>query len=391
MFNTTLNTTERPWDGWLLLIVCALVGIGIVMIYSASGITATWLTGDSAFFLKRQLIYLAGGLLFLIFGLKVDYHWYRRTAWPIFAGTILVLAAVLFVGTDVNGARRWIRLGFFNVQPAEIAKVTLVFVLAYSMTKKNDLMKTFSVGILPHIILIGCVVGLLLKQPDFGSSAIIVILTGVMLLVAGTRMIYLIGGAIVGGLGASLLIFSADYRMKRIMAFLDPWGTQSNEGYQLTRSLISIGSGGVEGRGLGQGLGKLGFVPELHTDFIGTATLEELGFLGAIAPTGLAIYSADTSPLELRSSLRSKRYSISASLRGFCRQKVSPCHLYRLVVRRSSCACLRRASCSTFPNAPKILGQFEKLAIEPKENDSLGRKNASESYANRKKANSIDP
>ena len=96
-------------------------------------------------------------------------------------------------------------------------------------------------------------------------------------------MIYLIGGAIVGGLGASLLIFSADYRMKRIMAFLDPWGTQSNEGYQLTRSLISIGSGGVEGRGLGQGLGKLGFVPELHTDFIGTATLEELGFLGAIA------------------------------------------------------------------------------------------------------------
>ena len=203
MFNTTLNTTERPWDGWLLLIVCALVGIGIVMIYSASGITATWLTGDSAFFLKRQLIYLAGGLLFLIFGLKVDYHWYRRTAWPIFAGTILVLAAVLFVGTDVNGARRWIRLGFFNVQPAEIAKVTLVFVLAYSMTKKNDLMKTFSVGILPHIILIGCVVGLLLKQPDFGSSAIIVILTGVMLLVAGTRMIYLIGGAIVGGLGAS--------------------------------------------------------------------------------------------------------------------------------------------------------------------------------------------
>lgn len=283
MFNTTLNTTERPWDGWLLLIVCALVGIGIVMIYSASGITATWLTGDSAFFLKRQLIYLAGGLLFLIFGLKVDYHWYRRTAWPIFAGTILVLAAVLFVGTDVNGARRWIRLGFFNVQPAEIAKVTLVFVLAYSMTKKNDLMKTFSVGILPHIILIGCVVGLLLKQPDFGSSAIIVILTGVMLLVAGTRMIYLIGGAIVGGLGASLLIFSADYRMKRIMAFLDPWGTQSNEGYQLTRSLISIGSGGVEGRGLGQGLGKLGFVPELHTDFIGTATLEELGFLGAIA------------------------------------------------------------------------------------------------------------
>lgn len=283
MFNSTLNANERPWDGWLLLVVCALLGIGVVMIYSASGITATWLAGDSAFFLKRQLIYVGVGLAALIVGMKVDYRWYRRLAWPIFGVTIALLILVLIAGTEVNGARRWIRLPFGNIQPAEIAKITLVFVLAYSMTKKSDLMKTFSVGIVPHVILIGFVIALLLKQPDFGSSAIIALLTGMMLLFAGTRALFLVSGAAIGVFGAAILIFSADYRMKRVLAFLDPWGTQSNEGYQLTRSLISIGSGGLEGRGLGQGLGKLGFVPELHTDFIATATLEELGFLGAIA------------------------------------------------------------------------------------------------------------
>lgn len=283
MFNSTLNANERPWDGWLLLVVCALLGIGVVMIYSASGITATWLAGDSAFFLKRQLIYVGVGLAALIAGMKVDYRWYRRLAWPIFGVTIALLILVLIAGTEVNGARRWIRLPFGNIQPAEIAKITLVFVLAYSMTKKSDLMKTFSVGIVPHVILIGFVIALLLKQPDFGSSAIIALLTGMMLLFAGTRVLFLVSGAAIGVFGAAILIFSTDYRMKRVLAFLDPWGTQSNEGYQLTRSLISIGSGGLEGRGLGQGLGKLGFVPELHTDFIATATLEELGFLGAIA------------------------------------------------------------------------------------------------------------
>lgn len=283
MSSPMLNSTERPWDGWLLLIVCALLGIGVVMIYSASGITATWLTGDSMFYLKRQLIYMAVGLGFLIAGLKIDYRVYQRLAWPIFGGTVLLLILVLAIGTEVNGAQRWIRLGAFNIQPAEIAKITLVFVLAYSMTKKNELMKTFVIGVLPHILLIGFVVLLLLKQPDFGSSVIIVMMTGAMLAFSGMRMIYTISGLLLCGGAGFILITSADYRMKRILAFMDPWGTQGDEGYQLTRSLISIGSGGLEGRGLGQGVGKLGFVPELHTDFIGTATLEELGFAGALA------------------------------------------------------------------------------------------------------------
>lgn len=278
----TLNSIERPWDGWLLLIVCVLIGIGVVMVYSASGITAEWQTGSATYYLMRQLMYLFAGFVALAVGLKLDYRWYKRLAYPILFGTLLLLAAVLVIGTEVNGAQRWIRLMGFNIQPAEIAKVTIVFFLAYSMAKKSDMMKSFSVGVIPHLFIIILVVALLMMQPDFGSSVLITMMAGAMLFFAGTRLIYVIGGALLCVVCGGLAISLADYRMKRILAFLDPWGTQGNEGYQLTRSLISIGSGGLEGRGLGEGLGKLGFVPELHTDFIGTATLEELGFFGAI-------------------------------------------------------------------------------------------------------------
>lgn len=283
MAMTQLNTTERPWDGWLLLVVCALLGIGVVMIYSASGVTAAWTTGDSFYYLKRQLLYMGAGLVLLILGLKIDYRTYYRNAYWILGITLALLVAVLLVGTQVNGARRWIRLFGINIQPAEIAKITMVFFLSYSMAKKNAQMKTFMIGLLPHILLLVIVAGLLMMQPDFGSTVLIGLLMGAMFIFTGVKKRYLCLGVILCSAFGYIAIHSASYRMKRIMAFLDPWGTQGDEGYQLTRSLISIGSGGLDGRGLGQGLGKLGFVPELHTDFIGTATLEELGFFGAVA------------------------------------------------------------------------------------------------------------
>lgn len=275
-----LNTTERPWDGWLLVVVCALLGLGVVMIYSASGITASWNFHDSMFFLKRQLIYVVIGFGLLITGLKLDYHWYQRLVYPILLVTVLFLLLVLVAGTDVNGARRWIRLGPINIQPAEIAKITISFVLAYSMAKKQDQIKTFSIGVLPHLMIIAVIVGLLMMQPDFGSSVLITTLMGAMLFFAGTRLIYIVGGLVLCVSFGLLAIRLASYRMARVMAFLDPWGNQDSSAYQLVESLISIGSGGVPGRGLGEGLGKLGFVPELHTDFIGTAIAEELGFFG---------------------------------------------------------------------------------------------------------------
>jgi len=273
---------ERPWDGWLLVAVCGLLGIGVVMVYSASGITAAWQYDDAAFFLKRQVIYLTLGFVLLGVGLKIDYRWYYRMVYPILLASIALLLLVIFIGTNVGGATRWIRLGSFNVQPAEIAKVTMTFVLAYSMSKKQDQIKSFSVGFVPHVLLVFFVIGLLLLQPDFGTSVLLMCLMGAMLVFAGTRLSYILGGVVIGGAGAFFLITQSEYRMKRILAFLDPWSHQDTIAYQLTESLISIGSGGLPGRGLGEGLGKLGFVPELHTDFIGTAIAEELGFIGVV-------------------------------------------------------------------------------------------------------------
>lgn len=272
--------SERQWDGWLLIVVCALLGIGVVMVYSASAITATWNFGDSTFFLKRQVTYVILGFVMLIMGLKIDYRWYQRLVYPILLTTITLLLLVVFIGTTVGGATRWIRIASFNVQPAEIAKVTLVFVLAYSMAKKQDKITSFSVGFVPHVLLVFFIIGLLLLQPDFGSSVLITCLMGAMLVFAGTRLIYIISGIVIAGAGAFFLISQSEYRMKRILAFMDPWSHQDSIAYQLTESMISIGSGGLSGRGLGEGLGKLGFVPELHTDFVGTAIAEELGFIG---------------------------------------------------------------------------------------------------------------
>ena len=275
-----LNTTERPWDGWLLVIICALLGLGVVMIYSASGITAAWHFNDSMFFLKRQLIYVVIGFGLLVAALKLDYHWYQRLVYPILIGVLILLALVLVAGTEVNGSRRWIRLASFNIQPAEVAKIAMAFVLAYSMAKKQDKIKSFLIGVLPHLLVVGAVIFLLLLQPDFGSSVLITTLMGAMLFFAGTKIIYIVGGIGIAGFGGVLLITMAEYRMARVLAFRDPWGHQDSSGYQLVESLISIGSGGLPGRGLGEGLGKLGFVPEMHTDFIGTAIAEELGFFG---------------------------------------------------------------------------------------------------------------
>ncbi|MBQ8035844.1 MAG: putative lipid II flippase FtsW, partial [Proteobacteria bacterium] len=245
-------------------------------------ITASWNLGDSTFFLFRQLIYVAFGIAALVFGLKLDYRWFQRLAYPILIGTIGLLLLVLIAGTEVNGSKRWIRLASFNIQPAEIAKISIAFVLAYSMAKKHDKIKTFMIGVLPHLLLIGVIIGLLMLQPDFGSSVLITTLMGAMLFFAGTRLIYIITGVAICIVGGGFAITLADYRMQRVLAFLNPWENQDSSAYQLVESLISIGSGGLEGRGLGEGLGKLGFVPELHTDFIGTAIAEELGFAGVL-------------------------------------------------------------------------------------------------------------
>lgn len=275
---------EQPWDWALLAIVLSLVGFGVVMLYSASAVMAAQKLGDHLYLVKSQLTKVMLGLVMMFVALRVDYRWYKRFIYPILGVTLVMLVLVLIpgIGAVQNGARRWFSIAGMSFQPAEVVKIVVVMYLAYSVSKKGDKMGRFSVGFVPHLMVVGTCVGFLMMQPDFGSSVILITMMGVMLFVSGARIAYLMIFAVLGGFGAFFAITRSAYRMKRIMAFLDPWSYRTDIGYQISESLIAIGSGGVGGRGLGNGAGKLGYVPELWNDFIGTIVAEELGLMGII-------------------------------------------------------------------------------------------------------------
>ncbi len=283
-----LEVRERPWDGWLLLIILTFIVIGVIMIYSASAITSYWdpYQLDEFFYLKRQLFSLGIGLVAMILGMKIDYRVWRERIYWILGLVVLLLGAVLVIGSTIKGAQRWIRIPGvgFNLQPAEVAKILVSFVMAYFMAKqvKEGRIQKFAYGIVPPVILLGICGLLLLMQPDFGSTVLLASMTGAMLVFAGTNLILMGFGVVLLGSVATLLIATSAYRMERVTAFLDPWSHQQDSGYQLIESISSIVHGGVNGQGLGEGLSKLGFVPELHTDFIGVIIAEEFGFWGIL-------------------------------------------------------------------------------------------------------------
>jgi cell division protein FtsW len=280
---------ERGWDMWLLLTVFVLIGFGLVMLYSASAVMASQRMAHHFHLVSNQLQKIVIGMALMVVALKVDYRWYQRLIYPIFGGTLAMLVMVLIpgIGTVQNGAQRWFSLAGFSFQPAEVAKIVAVMYLAYSVSKKGEKMTSFTVGFIPHLFMIGLMVALLMKQPDFGSSVILLSMMMIMIFVSGARTFYLGMFAGLGVLGAYIAVSSSEYRMDRIRAFLDPWSYRQGIGYQISESLIAIGSGGLEGRGLGNGTGKLGYVPELWNDFIGTIVAEELGILGVIVLVGL--------------------------------------------------------------------------------------------------------
>jgi cell division protein FtsW len=184
------------------------------------------------------------------------------------------------VGTVAGGARRWIRVAGFSFQPGELAKVAMVLYLARSLARKKEKVRSFTIGFLPHTIVAGALVLLVLLQPDFGTAVTIALLLFTLLFAAGARISWLVGSLIVAAPVAVHLVASSPYRMKRILAFLDPWAHRQDIGYQVTESLMSVGSGGLFGLGLGAGKQKLFYLPEAHTDFIVAVIGEELGLMG---------------------------------------------------------------------------------------------------------------
>jgi len=221
--------------------------------------------------------------------MRLGYRRLARLAYPLLlvAALLLVLVLIPGIGTVVGGARRWIRVLGFGLQPAEVAKLAWIVYLAYSLAKKREKVATFSVGFLPHLLVAGVLVALCMKEPDFGSSVVILFLLFVLLFAAGTRLSYLIGSILMAIPVAWTAVSSTPYRMARMMAFIDPMGHRHDSGYQVAESLMSIGSGGWTGLGLGDGRQKLFFLPEAHNDFIAAIIGEELGLLGVAAMIGL--------------------------------------------------------------------------------------------------------
>jgi cell division protein FtsW len=272
-------------DPILLGAVLGLLCLGLVMVYSASAVTALEKTGNGFYFLQRQLVAAGMGLLAMATALKLGYRRLARLAYPLLVVTVLLLVLVLVpgVGTLVGGARRWIRFPGVSIQPAEIAKFTWVVYLAYSLAKKREKVASFSIGFLPHLLLGGVLVFLCMAQPDFGSAVELLVLLFVLLFAAGTKLSYLVGSVLLALPLAYHAIAHSPYRLKRITAFLDPWAHRHDVGYQVAQSLISVGSGGFFGLGLGESRQKLFFLPEAHTDFIFSIVGEELGLFGAAA------------------------------------------------------------------------------------------------------------
>lgn len=273
-----------PADPLLMATVLALVAFGVVMVYSASAVFAAQTFHDGLHFLVRQTIYAVVGLLLVVSLARLDYHLLRPLAYPMLGGSVLLLMYIAVgFGHSAGGAARWISVGPIHVQPAETAKVAMIFWLAYSLSKKADRIRSFSVGFLPHALVAGFVMLLCLRQPDFGSAVMIALLTFVLLFTAGARTGYILGAALLFAPIAYVLVTRSEYRMRRMQAYLDPFAHRFDVGYQISESLMSFGSGGLWGVGIGDSRQKLFFLPEAHTDFISAIVGEELGFIGILA------------------------------------------------------------------------------------------------------------
>ncbi|MBI2345857.1 MAG: putative lipid II flippase FtsW [Deltaproteobacteria bacterium] len=285
------GTTRRvPFDYWLLLCTLLLVGLGVVMVYSASAVLAGERYGDPAYFLKRESCFVLLGLAGMTAAARCPYPVWRRVVYGLLALSALLLGCAYIPGirSTVGGASRWIHLGPVRFQPSELAKLTIVIFLAYSLEKKAARMKSFAVGLFPHMVIGGIMIVLILGQRDFGSAFLVASILFCMLLVGGSRLTYL-GAMVIAAL--PLLYFavaSVDYRRKRILAFLNPWSDRYGSGFQIIQSLIAFKEGGLLGRGLGEGQQKLFYLPEAHTDFIASVIGEELGLIGMLCL--LALY-----------------------------------------------------------------------------------------------------
>jgi cell division protein FtsW len=272
-------------DGSVLAVALVLALVGLVMVFSASAVVAGSRFHDSIYFLKRQLAWLVFGVMLMYAVSRLDYAVWRKLALPLLGLTALLLIIVLVpaFGSVSKGARRWIRLGVVSIQPAEIAKLVIVFYLAGYLAKKGARIVELTTGFLPPLIVMGLIAALILLQPDFGTVVVMGCVTFGLLFLSGARLAHLGGLLLLTLPAAAVLIFASAYRRQRMLTFLTPWKDPTASGFQVTQSFLAFGSGGVFGVGLGEGRQKLFFLPEAHTDFVLALVGEELGLIGTFA------------------------------------------------------------------------------------------------------------
>jgi cell division protein FtsW len=282
---------ERANDGWeapaLLAITIALLGFGIVTVYSASAVKAQSAGLADSYFVVRQATGGAVGLLLLVLAANVDYRRLRLAAWPLLLLIIGLLVLTVAPGTQsiapvINGARRWLFFGPIALQPVELAKFAVIVWTAALAVKKQDRLGSLSRGLLPFLTVWGIIVGLVFLQPNLSSAALIVLLAALVVFAAGARIGHFILLAFVALPVLWATIDGVAYRMRRLTTFLDPTHDPAGMSYQINQALIALGSGGLFGRGFGHGQQKYGFLPEPHNDFIFAMIGEEWGFLGVL-------------------------------------------------------------------------------------------------------------
>jgi cell division protein FtsW len=274
------------YDTVLLASVLALLAVGVVMVYSSSSVVALMSYGDPSYFMKRQIAWAVLGLLAMMITMRIDHERLgdKRVIGLLLVFTLVLLVAVLVpgIGRTINGARRWLRFGPLSFQPAELMKFTLVVYLSGYLSAKGDRVRDFSHGLLPGLLMACLFLGLTLVQPDLGTVVAMGLVMLAMFYAGGARLSHLTGLLLAAAPLGYAAVAGKAYRMRRIFAFLDPWADPQGAGHQIVQSFLAFGSGGVFGRGLGQGRQKLLFLPERHSDFIFAVIGEELGIIGAL-------------------------------------------------------------------------------------------------------------
>lgn len=274
------KTAPHGYDFWILVPVLFLAVSGLIIVYSASAHLADMSHTDAYFYLKRQGLFMLVGLCIMIFLKQIPPEDLTKWVIPLLGTSLILLLLVLVLGRTSKGAARWLHIGGFSFQPSELAKLALAVTMAYSMAKKGGAMETFSRGFLPHILLAGVFMVLVVFQRDLGAAVIILLWVLTMLFVGGTKVRYLAGLLVPVIPAVVLLILLEPYRLRRIFAYLDPWEDPQGKGFQIIHSFLAFGSGGLTGVGLGESKQKLLYLPEAHTDFVLSIVGEETGLLG---------------------------------------------------------------------------------------------------------------